>query len=357
MNSDVLYLSRCNMLAGYLSELLLQHDCVILPGFGGLLAQSRPALMDPEQNKIYPPSRKLSFNSKLTVNDGLLASYLGQKQGISYAESCRKVMEWVDEIQKAINTGSRYMIPGVGSFFLNYEKKIQFTPQTENLYLLSSYGLKPVSVIQSGKTGIAIPAQSFRKNQEVKSMGMLVAATLVVLLLSVYMFPRFEWQLASLTGVWSEWKARVLQSAPERENRKSGTLPVVHKGTATDQTLILPEKTVTQNSSPEANAEAPVPAGESTETEETLTKANIPTDLSFLLIAGCFRIEENAEKLQRRLHEAGLNAFIAGKTNSGLTMVSAGAFSSAEEAMEFLHENRALLTEGGWIYRQRAGAP
>jgi hypothetical protein len=345
------------MLAGYLSELLLHHDCVILPGFGGLLAQPVPAIMDSDHDKIYPPSRRLSFNSKLTVNDGLLASCVSQKEGISYAEAYQQVMQWVNEIQQTINAGSRFMVPGVGSFFLNYEKKIQFTPQDDNLFLLSSYGLKPVLVTPSGKATLKVSGQSSRKQQEVMSKGMLVAATLFILLLSVYMFPRFEWQLASLSGLWPEWKEKVWMTAPASEKRHAVTLPSSNENTGTAESIPLPEKMETQNPSDEFIPEETVAAGQMTGTDASVTNENLSADLPYLLIAGCFRIEENAEKLQRRLSEAGLNAFIAGKTNSGLTMVSAGSFSSVEAALQFLHENRELLTDGGWVYRQGSKSP
>ena len=41
----------------YIQELLFVHDCVILPGFGGFVANYRPAKIDENQQIVHPPSK------------------------------------------------------------------------------------------------------------------------------------------------------------------------------------------------------------------------------------------------------------------------------------------------------------
>ena len=59
----------------YICELLYDHDCVIIPGLGGFIANFEPARIIRKQHTIMPPSKKIAFNGKLKNNDGLLADF------------------------------------------------------------------------------------------------------------------------------------------------------------------------------------------------------------------------------------------------------------------------------------------
>mgnify|MGYP003287733752 CR=1 FL=1 len=60
-------------LARHIELLLRDNDCVILPGFGGFIAHTVPAYYASEEHLYYPPTRNISFNASITMNDGLLA--------------------------------------------------------------------------------------------------------------------------------------------------------------------------------------------------------------------------------------------------------------------------------------------
>jgi len=60
-------------LSKFISELLIEHDCVTVPGLGSFLGNFKSAHYDLENEKFYPPSKQISFNSQIKVNDGLLA--------------------------------------------------------------------------------------------------------------------------------------------------------------------------------------------------------------------------------------------------------------------------------------------
>ena len=58
-------------LAQHIEVLLLENDCVIVPGFGGFVAYYTPA-MRVEGNTFLPPTRTPSLRPQLKLNDGLL---------------------------------------------------------------------------------------------------------------------------------------------------------------------------------------------------------------------------------------------------------------------------------------------
>ena len=59
-------------LAQHIETLLLENDCVIVPGFGGFVAHYSPATRVKEENIFLPPTRTIGFNPQLKLNDGVL---------------------------------------------------------------------------------------------------------------------------------------------------------------------------------------------------------------------------------------------------------------------------------------------
>ena len=50
----------------YIKELLFLHDCVILPGFGGFVANYKSAKIDEIRNVFFPPSKDIGFNREIS---------------------------------------------------------------------------------------------------------------------------------------------------------------------------------------------------------------------------------------------------------------------------------------------------
>ncbi|RZK52859.1 MAG: hypothetical protein EOO59_13130, partial [Hymenobacter sp.] len=70
-------------LSDHLRPLLRDHDCVIIPDFGGLVAEYTAAKVQPAgRHLLSPPTRQVAFNQALTRNDGLLVDALRQQLGL-----------------------------------------------------------------------------------------------------------------------------------------------------------------------------------------------------------------------------------------------------------------------------------
>ncbi len=84
-------------------------------------------------------------------------------------------------------------------------------------------------------------------------------------------------------------------------------------------------------------------------TSGVVKKFNTPnTTGSFSIIVGCFTENENAEKLVRKLKSNSISALLDGQNDKGMTMVSAGKFSTKEEAAQFLEALKAQNIKA-WI--------
>ena len=72
------------IIAKYISDLLYRYDCVIVPDFGGFVANRIGAKVNNFTHTFSPPSKQLTFNSLLKHNDGLLANYIASSENISF---------------------------------------------------------------------------------------------------------------------------------------------------------------------------------------------------------------------------------------------------------------------------------
>lgn len=128
-------------IVNYIKELLFEHDCVIIPGFGGIITNYEPAYIHPVKNIFRPPSKELAFNGSLQQNDGLLVSVCSLKEGCTSTEALEKIHEFVCHIYDEIEEYSSYSIEGIGKFTLNVEHNLQFEPEKGLNYLVQSYEL------------------------------------------------------------------------------------------------------------------------------------------------------------------------------------------------------------------------
>jgi len=79
----------------HIARLLEEHDCVILPGFGGFIGNYAPARIDPVSHSFIPPAKKILFNINLRQNDGLLYNRIVTDEGVSYADALILVNELI----------------------------------------------------------------------------------------------------------------------------------------------------------------------------------------------------------------------------------------------------------------------
>ena len=96
----------------HIQYLLYRHNCVVLPGFGGIVLQYSPARIHPAQHIFQPPRKALAFNRSLTTNDGLLISHVANAEQLHYDDAENKVRRFVDGIEDNIRRKGDYALPG-----------------------------------------------------------------------------------------------------------------------------------------------------------------------------------------------------------------------------------------------------
>lgn len=132
-----------------IADLLLQHNCVIVPGFGGFVAQRLPAQIDLEKGQVHPPKKSILFNRQLIANDGLLIATYAQRLGVSFDHAQSTVNALIRSWDEQLRSEVRISIDRVGILYLDAERNICFEQDRFSNLLLQSFGLTSVRFVSS----------------------------------------------------------------------------------------------------------------------------------------------------------------------------------------------------------------
>ncbi len=141
----------------HIEILLLNNDCVIVPGLGGFMTNHVEARYDDEDHLFLPPLRTLGFNPKLRLNDSLLAQSYVEAYDISYPDAIHRIEDEVNELRQHLENEGFYEFNGIGVLSLNEEGCFEFAPceagiLTPSFYALSSFEMDMLTKTVEVKT-------------------------------------------------------------------------------------------------------------------------------------------------------------------------------------------------------------
>lgn len=122
-------------------RLLTDHNCVIVPGFGGFVTNYQSAKVHPTSFIFNSPSKSVAFNVKLTTNDGLLADTIAREEKLTHQEAEQLIAQFVAQINSALFERKPVKLAGIGRLTMDVENNIQFLPDNSQNLLPQSYGL------------------------------------------------------------------------------------------------------------------------------------------------------------------------------------------------------------------------
>lgn len=319
-------------LSSYITGLLFIHDCVILPGFGGFVANYQEAVHDETSNTFAPPSKKLVFNSNLSYNDGLLINYLSRQLGIRYEEAEQMVKQSVEDAWIRLEKGETLKFEGIGSFRYNEDSALIFDPQvTENL-LSDSYGLfsfrfPPLSYQTKAKTVI--------NNDNIRIMPMIDSRKVL----------RYAAILIPIFGI-----VALIPFCNQRIQQSAGVVPTPVKTAISLEDTISSantENTVDYEIAASTNKRAALFYNEASVSEPV--KKRQADNCTYYIIGGSFKDFSNAEKYLKQYQKDGFNSEVVETDN--LYRVSLGAY---DDKVRALHELRRIRSNekygNAWLY-------
>src|SRR5690606_36076532 len=150
----------------HIEALLFEHDCVIVPEFGGFVANRKDGHKEEITGRHFPARKHITFNKNLQSNDGLLATNMSREQNISYTDALGQIREQVLLWKAQIGKNGRLMIGDIGKIYTDKERNWQFEHKSDLNFLTDSFGLgsiKPIPVIQPQKEELAIVRSEERR--------------------------------------------------------------------------------------------------------------------------------------------------------------------------------------------------
>jgi hypothetical protein len=294
----------------------------MVPEFGAFLTQMKSAVINNATNSFYPPSKTISFNEQLTSNDGLLVSYMADAEKMSYENMQKQIADVSLKWKKLLKEGNRLSLPNVGELWLNKEGKTQFQPSYEVNYLTSSFGLAtfvttPVSrevlkeeVVELEERIPFMITPEARKESTLRPYLKYAAVILLAIATGFTGYRLYDDNISNQELVRQEAQQQVSKNIQEATffNTAPLELPAVSLNVITNK------------------------------------KGGVHQ-----VIAGAFRIQENAEKKVQQLKEKGYNAAYLGVNQYGLHMVAYDSFDDAKVALDYLRKIKISESPEAWL--------
>ncbi len=338
----------------YIHELLYEHNCVIIPAFGGFVGNYKGAEIHPTQHIFTAPCKQIAFNKSLTVNDGLLANYIAQKESIAYPEALEFIEKEVFKIKHLLATGEKVTINSTGFLKLDVEKNIQFFPSNSVNYNTESFGLfnfqsatikREATRLKVEKTFIDRPTKKEKSKTKVYQKY-LVPLLMIPIALALYLAP-----------FGSDLKNRIaIQTSGYFNSSEEVKLytPNAHQFQL-QEALIVPlqmaEAVTSEHSNAAINNLENVSKNAVEQLNAPITTHNTFNELgNFIVISGCFSILENAERQIQILETKNIQAQLMERSPSGLYRVSCGRFNSFNDAQQTIQNIKAQGSDA-WVMK------
>ncbi len=377
-----------------IQSLLYDHECVVIPQFGGFVTNYKAAFVHPKKQSIHPPSKQLAFNVNLKSNDGLLANYISQSDNVSYELALDFVKTTVKEYSKTLENDKRLELEGLGILSKNIQGGIEFTPSNTTNFLRNSFGLNPVFLPslsellgEEQEMNETIKATSISKETPVvqlvnkteketqvisieqkKRRKNLVAAAffLPLMFLGGMTLQKKQPQLASFFG--GMFKSPLSISAdytPRFQDEKvvfnydfqGNTIDIIaeqnpelqsiyysfEKGEISPKGVKILLDSKTSTSTPNQIKPKPTTGITPKTTSSSTSKLGL-----YFTVAGAFGEKSNAEKLVRRLKAKGYDATIFAKRGN-LHMVCYGSYTNKAAASNALNQIKQTENADAWL--------
>jgi nucleoid DNA-binding protein len=296
----------------YISELLFRYDCVVVPGFGAFLSERVSAKIDKSSGEFFPPCKRISFNTQLKSNDGLLANHISLAEEITYENAISKIKKQVDYAIKSLKNSETIEFPNIGSLTNSKKGKITFEPTNKNNFLKDSFGLSAF-----------ISPTVTRENKKLSNKPTIALKTKKQ---NTYTFRKYAAIGIILLGLSGIIAGNIYSNSIDKHN-----------------TLVQQEvESIIENRIQKATF--------SVNTDLNPININILKKVGdFHIVAGAFRIKKNSERKLRELKRLGFDARLIGQNRYGLHQVVFESYNTRKDAENALMKIKKTQDKTAWL--------
>lgn len=375
-----------NRICNAISQLLYEHDKVIVPGLGAFLRRDEGAQVNIVTNTFVKPSSVLVFDAQQREDNVLIASFLTTNEGMAEEEARQLLAQFVSDCFADLKTGKEVHLTGVGTLTMGNQQQWIFQSDPDIDYNTDAFGLSDFSVtpvFTSGKqddwkaqvaqqikdknTPMTVDSKRVRRNFEMENdapqprrRGRGVLFTLLGLLLLAGIFVLLSYlKLIPVTlPFFEEPKPMVVYHTPgkpidpelqqqlfayytyEAPVPETAAAEIAVDTTAVEVEQIPAEEVVPEPAKPETTA----PSVDS-------YRFDPPETSKVFIIGGCYSMEENAVTQIKTVREQGFaNAFVMKRGSK--YYVCYGHFATAEDAKEELAKVRPYNAKA-WLLTKK----
>lgn len=375
-------------LAQHIEALLLENDCVIVPGLGGFVAHYAPATRVEEENIFLPPTRIIGFNPQLKMNDGLLVQSYMSVYGTNFSDATKIVEREVDELIAALHEEGKVDLPNVGEVRYTIYDTFDFAPYdnkitTPYLYGLDAFEMQELSALEKPKaekdTFSLVPATTpkekrtfaVRFNRAYLTNAAAVAAVIILsfffstpientevieenyaTLLPDELFEKIEKQSLAITPIVLK------QNTPTRKtaNKQTGTQKKVVAPVAVREVKVAKEPTVSTETKAKEQASHSVATTTDAPKQNVQPAAAKPVVAApkrpYHIIIASVGTEKDAEAMAAQLVAKGFSGAkaIVGDGKMRVSIESCGTEVEAYQALARIRENETY--KNAWVLKK-----
>ncbi len=331
----------------YIIEILFEKDQVVIPGLGSFITENNSAQIHPVDHTFLPPTKTIVFD-EITTDDDVLLKRISEKENISLVAAEREIRNFTDEILAKIQKNKTATIDGLGVFSINFENIITFTSADID-FSDDSFGLREFqspAVVRNEYKEMAEAKIVQQKNDEIERKKrnrryLALAAILVFVVVFGALF------LFTNTFNPSNNKNKQLTSNDTsqhnyqniKENQPS-TIDTAKVDTQATQTNVADVQTT--------------PIEEKKKDPEKTKKIDKPVgDTKYYIVAGSFKVEENANARVAELKTKGYpNAGVVKHYKNDLYVAYYNVFTAKDKAVAEHKKINSELDKEAWIMKK-----
>lgn len=305
-----------NQLISHIEFLLHDHNCVIIPEFGGFVVNTIP----PQRDGIaafHAPACELVFNRDLIHNDGLLAQSYMKCSDMVFEAAMQKVELDVQLLKRQLREQRMVDMGKLGSFEMHDDKRFVYTPRKfvrPALFGLSHATLKPLVQMQP-----LTPLKESGHKQRWSRSAAITAASVAAIVLLMFVLPMNDSTIARQS-------ARMLSESVLLQSK--ATQPTVN---SVKEEVASPISNIHEEEVLITSAEATLPA------PDVATQPVIESSPKYYIVMGVYRGVESAQKSTDLLHDEGFHQ-TGWLERSDRIDVYAASFSDESAAKIYLKE-------------------
>jgi hypothetical protein len=328
-------------LSSHLVDLLRDHDCAVIPGFGGFIARYKPASMHPVDHLLRPPSKSVGFNPALKSSDGMLLNAL-MRGGLSHVTASASLEAFATICAERLRNDKLVVFTHLGRLLVDADGAMRFVQEEGTNLLRDSFGLKPVQLTPVLRKPELKPRISFAEGQKHPRSGRawLVAASILTFIAMgaslFFLNERFHGQVVGIMDDFfgTHEPKEILVGVPMPE----------------PESLEVDWESIALTPSPPSTADTAILNPSEPKEDRADLIEDHPQEKAYFVVVGAFGSLANAKRQLERVQVSFGNAVVF-KAN-GLNQVGVYASSDPARANDMLSDVRASFEPTAWLTKR-----